>query len=125
MFVAEEPLVADAETVGPANPRFLRVELRDGIRSADRCRFDVRWSVTDWYSIHHTDDTGREFRFDRHPKPDAPTAHVHCPPDADRVVASPITVTVPELVARAVRKLWRGVYETGDLDRLTDAENPP
>ena len=125
VFLQAEPLVTDHELVDPVNPRFLRVELTDGFGSAERCRFDVRWSVEGWYSVHHTDSADREFRFDRRPKPDSPTAHFHPPPDADGVSASPITVTVPELVAGAVHKLWRNAYEAETVGRLTDADDPP
>jgi hypothetical protein len=51
-------------------------------------RLDVRWYESGDYSVHYletrTDDRW-QCRWDRHPKPDAPRAHVNPPPDANSV----------------------------------------
>ncbi len=73
------------------SPRVLELELDAGqypdcVRAA---RLDVRWFVGDDYTIHYlenTEETRYECRWDRHPKPDAPRAHYHPPPDAASAV---------------------------------------
>ena len=127
VFAQEESLVRSAALDVPLDPHVLRIELADGIGSAESARFDVRWSLTDNYAFHYTDDEGVDFRFDRHPKPDAPAAHFHTPPDAssEPVEASCIRITESTLVVRAVLELWRGAYDHGSFDGLNDAENPP
>ena len=126
VFAQEEQLVESATLAPPLDPHVLRIELADGIGPAESARFDVRWSLTDNYAFHYRDEEGVDFRFDRHPKPDAPTIHFHTPPDAPRkpVEASCIRVTESSLVARAVLKLWRGAYEHGSFDGLNEAEDP-
>lgn len=127
IFVEEEPLVESTRLTPPLDPHVLHVELADGIGSAGSARLDVRWSLTDNYAFHYTDSEGVDFRYDRHPKLDAPMAHFHTSPDApsDPVEASCIGVTESSLVARAVLKLWRDAYEHGSFDGLNEAENPP
>lgn len=126
-FTSLEPLVATAELDDPMNPQTLQVAIEDGIGEAAACRFDVRWSTSGCYSLHYTDDCGRDFRFDRHPKPDASTAHFHPPPDAPSRPVEPSCIGVREapLVARAVHQRWRDAYERDTLDRLNDASDPP
>lgn len=127
IFVTMEPLV-DAATLGdPLNPKSLSIELSDGVGSATSARFDVRWSVGGCYAFHYTDDEGRDVRFDRHPKPDAPTRHVHSPPDAPSRPVEPSCIAVTELplVTRAVLKRWREAYEHGTLREINDAQDPP
>lgn len=127
LFVEMEPLVAAADLDDQLNPQTLTVELSDGIGNASSVRFDVRWSLVGNYSFHYTDDLDRNFRFDRHPKPDAPTRHFHPPPDAVSRPVDPSCITVSEvgLVTRAVLQRWRYAYDGGTFDDINDAENPP
>lgn len=127
LFLEMEPLVESASLDDPLNPTTLSVELSDGVGDAASCRLDVRWSLADNYVFHYTDDRGRDFRFDRHPKPDASTRHFHPPPDAPGRPVEPSCITVTEvgLVARAVLERWRDAYDRGTLDGVNDAENPP
>ncbi|MGQ4554910.1 hypothetical protein [Halobellus sp. GM3] len=127
LFVESEPLVENAELVDPLNPQTLSIEFSDGVGDATTARLDVRWSVSGHYAFHHTDDATQNFRFDRHPKPDAPTHHFHPPPDAPSrpVERSCIEVTELPLVARAVLQRWRDAYDRGTVRRLNDAVDPP
>lgn len=53
--------------------------------AVDDARLDVRWYEGGQYSVHYVETRGDDAwqcRWDRHPKPDAPTAHFHPPPDA-------------------------------------------
>lgn len=127
LFVEREPMVETASLDDPLNPRTLSVELSDGVGTASTARMDVRWSTTDNYGFHYADGEDRNFRFDRHPKPDAPTRHFHPPPDApsEPVEASCITVTELPLVARAVLQRWRDAYDRSTFDGINDAANPP
>ena len=126
-FTKLDGLVSEAGFDSLLNPRALVVRLDDGIGDAPRCRFDICWYQTGYYSFHHTDDQDTDFRFDFHPKPDAPNRHFHEPPDAPSAnpQRSCITVTEPKLVARAVHSLWRRAYETDSLELLNEAHNPP
>ena len=80
------------------SPRLLRLEI-DAVQYPDNVtggRLDVRWFVGGDYSIHYNEshtDGDWQCRWDRHPKPTAPRAHFHPPPDADGVDSSPITET--------------------------------
>ena len=126
-FTRLDGLVADAGFDSLLDPTKLVVRLDDGIGNADWCRFDVRWYRDGHYNVHHTDEQGVDFRFDFHPKSDAPDKHFHEPPDAPSAdpPRSYITVTEPKLVARAVHHLWRRAYDTNSLELLNDAANPP
>lgn len=73
------------------SPRELRIDLSAAQYPpvVDAARLDVRWFETDQYTVHYveTREDGRwQCRWDRHPKPDAPTAHYHPPPDASASV---------------------------------------
>lgn len=127
LFVEMEPLVEAAALDDSLDPRTLSVELADGVGDASSARFDVRWSLAGNYVFHYTDDRGRNFRFDRHQKPDAPVQHFHPPPDAPSRPVEPSCIAVTELglVTRAVLKRWRDAYEQGDLDGVNDGANPP
>ncbi|WP_123538097.1 hypothetical protein [Halosimplex salinum] len=127
LFVELEPLVETASLDNPLNPQTLSVEFADGIGDAPTARFDIRWSLSGNYAVHYTDNLDRDFRFDCHPKPDAPTRHFHPPPDAPSHAVEPscITVTEAPLVTRAVLQRWRDAYESGTFDGINDAENPP
>ncbi|QAU12191.1 hypothetical protein EKH57_05320 [Halorubrum sp. BOL3-1] len=124
-FLACDGLISHADFDSLLDPTELQVHIDDGIGDAMWCRFDVQWYQTGCYSVHHTDENGLDFRFDHHPKPDAPDRHFHHPPDADSVTSSCIEVTEPRVVTRAVHQLWRRAYETGKLTALNTAENPP
>jgi len=126
-FTALDGLVEDAGFDSLLDPTKLVVHLDDGIGDADWCRFDIRWYQAGYYNFHHTDEHEVNFRFDFHPKPDAPDKHFHEPPDASSKDPSRscITVTEPKLVTRAVHSLWRRAYETDSLKLLNEAENPP
>lgn len=127
LFVEMEPLVETASLDAPLDPQTLSVELSDGIGAASTARIDVRWSLTGNYAVHYTDDRDRNFRFDCHPKPDAPRRHFHPPPDAPSRPVDPSCITVPELslVTRAVLQRWRDAYDHGTVAGINDAENPP
>lgn len=127
LCVEREPLVETASLDDQLNPQTLSVALSDGVGNASTARLDVRWSITGHYSFHYTDEGGRNFRFDCHPKPDAPTRHFHPPPNApsDSIEQSCITVSELPLVTRAVLQRWRDAYERGTFDGINCAENPP
>lgn len=127
LFLDVEPLVEEATVDDPLSPREVRVRFADGIGSADRSRLDVTWYRTGAYRFHYVDDDGVNWRFDRHPNPHSPPKHFHEPPEGGSHAAVPscIGVEEPRLVARAVWKLWRRAYETGDLAVLNEASDPP
>lgn len=120
-------LVSEAGFDSLLDPTKLVIWLDDGIGDADWCRFDVRWYRMGYYNFHHTDEQSVDFRFDFHPKPDAPDKHFHEPPDAPSAnpPQSCLTVTEPKLVTRAVHQLWRRAYETDSPELLNEADNPP
>jgi hypothetical protein len=126
-FTKLDGLVSEAGVDSLLDPTKLVVRFDDGIGDADWCRFDVRWYRMGHYNFHHTDEQEVDFRFDFHPKPDAPDKHFHEPPDArsENPPRSCISVTEPKLVTRAVHHLWRRAYQTDSLELLNDADNPP
>jgi hypothetical protein len=116
----------------PLSPSELRLQLDDGIGEATSATITVRWSVRDDYNVHYSDDTDRNLRWDVHPHDYTNSdgdGHYHPPPNASSddadVEASCIRVTELVLVARAVHQLWRAGYDTGSVDALNDANNPP
>lgn len=127
LVTAQEPLVEAASLDDPLNPQTLTVELSDGVGTAATARIDIRWSLNGNYAAHYTDDTDRNFRFDCHPKPDAPRRGFHPPPDAPSrpVQRSCIAVSQVGLVTRAVLQRWRYAYTNGTFEGINDAENPP
>jgi hypothetical protein len=126
LFVDLEPLVQAASLDDPLNPQTLSAELSDGVGAAATARIDVRWSLTGNYAAHYTDDRDRNFRFDCHPKPDAPRRHFHPPPDAPSRPVDPSCIAVSEtsLVTRAILQRWRYAYTNGTFEGVNDAENP-
>jgi hypothetical protein len=130
-FERLEPL-ASGSLDDPVSPTELRLQLDGGIGEATTATITLRWSVQADYNVHYSDDTGRNLRWDVHPHeyttPDG-DGHYHPPPNAstddDDVAESCIGVTELVLVARAVHQLWRTGYETGSVDPLNDATNPP
>jgi hypothetical protein len=127
LFVELEPLVETAELDDPLNPQTLAVDFSDGIRDASSSRIDIRWSLRGNYSAHYTDNQDRNFRFDCHPKPNAPRRHFHPPPDAPThpVEASCIGAHELSVVTRAILKRWRYAYTNDTFEGINDAENPP
>jgi hypothetical protein len=127
LFVELEPLVETAALDDPVNPQTLAIELADGIGDASTARIDIRWSLDGNYAAHYTDDRDRNFRFDCHPKPEAPRRHFHPPPDAPSRPIDPSCITVSEvgLVTRALRQRLRYVYANDTFEGINDAENPP
>lgn len=70
-----------------ASPRMIEIRLDTGSYPIDveEARLDVRWFVTDDYSLYYVETRNEEpyqCRWDRHPKTDAPRSHFHPPPDA-------------------------------------------
>ena len=131
IFETQEPL-ARGEFDDVVNPQTLALHLSDGVGSAEKARIDVRWSTTDDYNIHYTDTAGVDLRWDRHPHQyPAPPAdsHFHPPPDAitdpSNVESSCIDENRVDVVARAVHKLWRTMYEECSFSDANAAENPP
>ncbi|SEH63774.1 hypothetical protein SAMN05192561_11724 [Halopenitus malekzadehii] len=127
LCVDQEPLVRTAALDDPLNPQTLSVELSDGVGDATAARIDIRWSLTGNYAAHYTDDADRDFRFDCHPKPDAPRRHFHPPPAAlsRPVEGSCIAVSEAGLVTRAILQRWRYAYTNETFSGINDAENPP
>lgn len=127
VFETQEPLVDTAGFTDLLDPQELTVLLDEGLDGAADARFDVRWYRLGYYSFHYTDAHERDLRWDYHPKDGAPDKHFHPPPVAERAdpVQSCITVEQPDLVARAVHKLWRRAFDSGRLYHLNTADNPP
>ena len=127
LVVNHEPLVEEALLDDALNPQTLLIELSDGVGAASTARIDIRWSLTGNYAAHYTDNQGQNFRFDCHPKPEAPTRHFHPPPDAPRRPVEPSCITVREasLVTRAILQRWRHAYTNDTFEGLNDAQNPP
>lgn len=126
VFQKQDPLVAEVGFPNLIDPQEMKVYVETGIGNADDARFDIRWFRTGYYNVHYT-DSSRDFRWDYHPKEGVPDKHFHPPPDAESTNTEPscITIEQPELVARAVHKLWRRAFDTGGLAALNIAENPP
>ncbi len=78
------------------SPRLLELQIdpTQYPASLSGVRLDVRWFEGGMYSFHYLETASNETwqcRWDRHPKPHAPTAHFHPPPDAnDLVEPSPL-----------------------------------
>ncbi|WP_123537770.1 hypothetical protein [Halosimplex salinum] len=67
----------------------LRLDADQYPDAVDAVRIDVSWYDGGEYTVHYLesrDDGSWQCRWDRHPKPEAPTAHFHPPPDASPVV---------------------------------------
>ena len=77
----------------PMSPRRLELHLDDNQYPplVDEARLDMRWFEGGDYTAHYLETRGDgiwQCRWDRHPKPGAPTAHFHPPPDAASDVES-------------------------------------
>jgi hypothetical protein len=73
------------------SPRRLELRLDDDQYpgAVDAARLDVRWYEGGDYTFHYVESRSADrwqCRWDRHPKPDAPAAHFHPPPDASSAV---------------------------------------
>lgn len=113
LLTEEEPLVAGTAYDDPVNPTELVVSLSTG-RDAPG-RFEITWWARDAYRFHYTEPDGIDFRFDRHPKADAPDAHFHPPPDGGDAEPSFLgRETQPQVVTRAVVGRWRRAIVDGD-----------
>lgn len=117
-------LVENAGFPDLADPQVLKIRFSDGIGAAEDGRFDIKWYRTGYYSFHYSDSTGRNFRWDHHPKTRAPNKHFHPPPDAPSGNPEPSCISAmdPPVVARIVQKLWRRAYDTGTTELLNSAE---
>ena len=116
------------------NPTVLEVQLDDGLRAAETARIDVEWTTQNDYKFHYSDSQGLNFRWGRHAHDGdyvhvPELAHFHPPPDAasdpDAVEPSCIRASSPELVTRAVVKLWRAAYHSDSVEPLNEGRNPP
>lgn len=131
VFDVQEPL-STGNFDDAVNPQVLELQFSDGVGGADSSRLDVKWSTRNDYNIHYTDSNGRNLRWDRH-QHEFPTptddAHFHPPPDASTapgaVESSCIDETRVDIVARAIHKLWRRVFEQGSFEDVNTAKNPP
>lgn len=90
------PLVADWRLEPLVSPRRLVVEFDDTSYPARvvEARLDVRWFDTGDCSFHYVETHGDgewQCRWDRHPKPAAPRAHVHPGPEAGPAEPSPLS----------------------------------
>jgi len=69
------------------SPRHLEIRLDPNQYPAtvDAARLDVAWYEGGEYTVHYLESReggAWQCRWDRHPKPEAPRAHFHSPPDA-------------------------------------------
>jgi hypothetical protein len=126
IFLATEPLVSHHSLDERLVPRpELSVTVDAGFGSSPCGRFDICWTEKNCYHFHYIEDDGIEFRFDRHPEPNAPPKHFHEPPGATTRVPSCIQVEEPELVTRAVVKCWRTALSRDDPTVINSRSNPP
>lgn len=126
IFLDTEPLVSESHLSDRLDPRpELQITLEEGFKQSSESRFDIVWTEANCYHFHYIEPDGIEFRFDRHPEPNAPTTHFHEPPDANSRVRSCITVESPDLVSRAVLACWRTAVSRNDPSTVNSATNPP
>jgi hypothetical protein len=119
-----EPLVGQATFDSAVDPQTLSLFMDAGIQ-AGTGRFDVTWTEHGYYKYHYTEGEEFNYRYDHHPRVDAPETHFHEPPDASHdAVPSCIDVEVVPLVTLAVLQLWRDTVESGNIDHLQQP-NPP
>lgn len=118
LLVTEEPLVDSAAIDNPVNPTELVVTFSAGRDAAGR--MEITWWNTGAYRYHYTEPDGLDFRFDNHPKANAPDAHFHPPPDAGAAEPSFLgEETQLQVITRAVIRRWREVaIEGASLDAL-------
>ncbi|WP_152420941.1 hypothetical protein [Halorubrum coriense] len=118
LLVTEEPLVDSAAIDNPVNPTELVVTFSSGRDAAGR--MEITWWNTGEYRYQYTEPDGLDFRFDNHPKANAPDAHFHPPPDAGAAEPSFLgEETQLQVITRAVISRWREVaIEGASLDAL-------
>jgi len=118
LLVNEEPLVDSAVVDDPVNPTELVVAFSSGLDAAGR--MEITWWKRGAYRYHYTEPDGIDFRFDNHPKANAPDAHFHPPPNAGAAEPSFLgEETQVQVVSRAVITRWREVTVEGEpLDAL-------
>lgn len=126
LFLDEEPLIENYAWNDPIYKRELHIHFSEGI-DADWSRLDVTWYTSGAYKFHYVDENDQNWRFDRHPNTHSEEKHFHEPPDVDSrsAVRSCIQVEEPELVARAVWKLWRRGVMTSSFEEANSGQNPP
>lgn len=126
LWIHLEPLVAESGYDDLIEPTELWIELSDGLCDASSARFDIQWSELNNYSFHYIDSENVNWRFDCHPNTLSPERHFHSPPDAGTADAESSCIHVEDvsLVTRAVYKLWRTTYESGDTAHLNSRSNP-
>lgn len=126
IFLEHEPLVRHHDLGTRLDPQVeLNITVDEGFGESPSGRFDIVWTERDYYNFHYTEPDGIDFRFDRHPEPNAPTKHFHEPPDASRRVPSCIDVEQVEIVTRAVLKCWRTALGSDDPTILNSQSHPP
>lgn len=109
----EEPLIESTTFDDPINPTELVVTFTEGVECPGR--FEITWWQRGGYRFHYTEPDGVDFRFDRHPKADAPDAHFHPPPDAGPATDSVLAgADQPQVVTRAVLSQWRAAVIEGE-----------
>jgi hypothetical protein len=120
-----EPFIEHSEFDDPLHPTTLLLFTSEGIKT-DSGRFDVGWTTKNYYRFHYTEGNAFNFRYDRHPHPNAPEKHYHCPPDCPDHVADPSCLDVEyiELVTIAVMQLWGDAVREEDPELLVQS-NPP
>jgi len=121
LVAQEEPLVEETSFDNPMSLTELVVELTIGM--AEPGRFEITWWQRDACRYHYTESDGIDFRFDKHPKDNAPDTHFHPPPDGSPPVRSVLqNVTQAQVVTRVVLKQWRAaIVDEGGLDVLNTA----
>ena len=89
---ATHPLVSDWQfRPDSITPRVLELQVDSEQYPAmvDDVRVDIRWFKGGDYSVHYLERSPAktwQCRWDRHPKPNAPTEHFHPPPTAEDIV---------------------------------------
>lgn len=69
----------------------LTLDARQYPQAVEAVRLDVRWFTDGTYTVQYLETRGDDVwqcRWDRHPKPNAPMAHFHPPPDAGSAIES-------------------------------------
>ena len=126
IFLKAEPLVTRHDLGAQLDPQLeLNITVDEGFGTSPCGRFDIVWTERDCYNFHYTEPEGIDFRFDRHPEPNAPKKHFHEPPDASTRVPSCIDVEQVEIVTRAVLKCWRTALAADDPSIINTQSHPP
>lgn len=126
IFLEAEPLVTRHDLSDRLDPQpELNITVEEGFGSSPSGRFDIVWTERDCYNFHYTETNGVDFRFDRHPEPNAREKHFHESPNADPRAPSCIEVEQVEVVTRAVLRCWRTALERDDPSLVNTLSNPP